>query len=279
MLSLLGSIEKVASLEKKVATYFGFNTILDSPGQVYFRSLDSELLYHLSLLSDACSNYAIGMRLMSGEGLVTEGFKEGQVGSSAMPHKMNTRSSERINGLSKLVKMYSDGASRVSGDQWEEGDVSCSSPRRVIIPDSFYASDGLCETTLTVLNDMGIYPYMIAKEVETFLPFLASTQILMEAVKAGIGREKAHKIIKKHSVAEALRMRQEGAIPDVLGKLAEEPDFKAAGITLQKLNMLIKEKNAFVGNAYDQIMSMKAKAQPLLEKYSAEAKYEPLEIL
>jgi adenylosuccinate lyase len=216
---------------------------------------------------------------MSGEGLVTEGFKEGQVGSSAMPHKMNTRSSERINGLSKLVKMYSDGASRVSGDQWEEGDVSCSSPRRVIIPDSFYASDGLCETTLTVLNDMGIYPYMIAKEVETFLPFLASTQILMEAVKAGIGREKAHKIIKKHSVAEALRMRQEGAIPDVLGKLAEEPDFKAAGITLQKLNMLIKEKNAFVGNAYDQIMSMKAKAQPLLEKYSAEAKYEPLEIL
>ncbi|MCK4520964.1 MAG: adenylosuccinate lyase, partial [Nanoarchaeota archaeon] len=179
MLTLLGDDKKVAKLEKRVAEELGFKKVLDSTGQMYPRSLDYALVSNLALLSSACENFAKGIRLMSGYELVTEGFKEGQVGSSAMPHKMNTRSSERICSFSELLKMYADGASRLSGDQWEEGDVSCSALRRVIIPDSFYTSDGLCETTLTVLNNMGAYPAVIDKETDKYLPFLATTEILM----------------------------------------------------------------------------------------------------
>ncbi|MBU0999641.1 adenylosuccinate lyase, partial [Patescibacteria group bacterium] len=152
MIKLLGSKEKAEELDKRIAKELGFANIMESVPQVYPRSLDKKMIAYLSLMGDACRNFAIGIRLMSGYDLVTEGFKEGQVGSSAMPHKMNTRSSERIYGFANLLKMYDDGASRISGDVWEEGDVSDSVVRRVIIPDAFYVSDGLCETTLTVLN-------------------------------------------------------------------------------------------------------------------------------
>ena len=147
---------------------------------------------------------------MAGAELVTEGFKEGQVGSSAMPHKMNTRSCERINGLSVVLRGYASMVSELAGDQWNEGDVSCSVVRRVALPDAFYAIDGLLETMLTVLNEFGAYPAVISAEIDRYLPFLATTKILMASVKAGVGREVAHEVIKEHSVAAALNLRNGG---------------------------------------------------------------------
>jgi adenylosuccinate lyase len=279
MLTLLGSERKVKELEGKVAKQLGFSKVLVSAGQVYPRSLDSAVLSRLSLLSSGCANFAKGMRLMAGYELVTEGFKKGQVGSSAMPHKMNTRSSERICGFGELVKMYADGASRISGDQWEEGDVSCSVVRRVIVPDAFYASDGLCETTLTVLNNMGAYPVMVDRELERFLPFLATSEILLTAVKAGIGRERAHMLIKRHAVAEALAMRQKGAAPRLAERLAEEPEFRKAKITKKRIDGIVRDKGHFIGNAAKQIDAVNAKAKMLLKRYPKESKYEPGEIL
>ena len=278
MLTLLGDRRKVELLEKEVAKSLGFSNVLNSTGQVYPRSLDYMLLSKLSLLSSACENFAKGMRLMSGYELVTEGFKKGQVGSSAMPHKMNTRSCERICGLSELVKMYADGASRLSGDQWEEGDVSCSVVRRVIIADAFYAIDGLCETTLTVINDMGVYPAVIKKEVERYMQFLASTRMLMMAVQSGIGREEAHEIIKKYAVSEALFMR-EGKDPNVSEKLANDPTFKKAGITKAKIDEILDGIQEFVGTAKDQIKEVEKKTNKLIKKYGKEAGYEGKEIL
>jgi len=280
MRTLLGSKENVEELERVVAEKLGFTKVLSSPGQIYPRSLDYELTSNLALLSAGCENFAKGMRLMSGYELVTEGFKEGQVGSSAMPHKMNTRSSERICGFSELLKMYADGASRLSGDQWEEGDVSCSVVRRVIIPDSFYTSDGLCETTLTVLNEMGAYTAVISKEVDRYLPFLATTEILMEAVKAGIGREEAHKVIKKYAVSEALRMRQHGSEENNLaGLLANDSTFSQAGITRKKIGAILSDRTHFVGNARQQISDVCAGIDYLVSRYKKEARYEPGNIL
>lgn len=254
MLSLLGSEEKVERLEEVVAGKLGFSKVLSSPGQVYPRSLDFQLVSHLALLSSACENYAKGMRLMAGYELVTEGFKDGQVGSSVMPHKMNTRSSERICSFAELLKMYSDGASRLSGDQWEEGDVSCSALRRIVIPDAFYTSDGLCETSLTVLNGMGAFPKVIEREVDRYLPFLATTEILGMAVKAGMGREAAHKKIKQYAVAEALRMRRTGSTDNNLAALlSEDPDFQLAGITRERIDGVLNDKAHFLGNAKRQI--------------------------
>ena len=279
MLSLLGASEKVELLEQHVAQTLGFDNRLLCTGQVYPRSLDYQLVSHLAAIGAAGENFAKGMRLMSGYELVTEGFREGQVGSSAMPHKMNTRSSERICGFAELLKMYADGASRLAGDQWEEGDVACSVQRRVIVPDAFYAMDGLCETVLTVLNGLGAYPAVIDRETDRYLPFLATTEMLMLAVRSGIGREAAHELIKKHAVSEALRLRRGGGENRLMELVAAEPLFQKAGLTRERLEALFAEKMHFTGRAVEQIEAVCAKIDALAAAHAQAAAYEPGDIL
>ena len=141
---------------------------------------------------------------MAGNEIVTEGFKEGQVGSSAMPHKMNTRSCERVNGLAVVTRGYLSMVGELAGDQWNEGDVSCSVVRRVALPDAFFAADGLFQTFLTVLDEFGAFPAVIQRELDRYLPFLATTKVLMAAVRNGVGREAAHEAIKEAAVGVAL---------------------------------------------------------------------------
>src|SRR5439155_26770702 len=155
---------------------------------------------------------------------VTEGFKPGQVGSSAMPHKMNTRSCERVNGLMVILRGYASMTGELAGDQWNEGDVSCSVVRRVALPDAFFALDGLLETFLTVLDEFGAFPAVVARELDRYLPFLATTKVLMAAVRAGVGRETAHEAIKENAVAVALEMREKGTDGnDLFDRLAPDP--------------------------------------------------------
>ncbi len=277
MLTLLGSQDRVEQLEKSVMQHLGFRRTLDSPGQVYPRSLDFELASQLAIMSAAPENFAKTLRIMAGYELATEGFREGQVGSSAMPHKMNTPHSERITGLANLIKMYADGASRISGDQWQEGDVSDSVVRRVVIPDAFYASDGLVETTLNVLNGMGVYPAMIEAEVDRYLPFLATTEVLMEAVKAGMGREQAHGVIKKHAVATALDMRK-GGKNNLVDRLMAEPEFTSKGID-KSIRDVLSNREGFIGNAYAQIDAVVKRTDELVSRYKEAASYEPQPIL
>ena len=175
-------------------------TILTSTGQVYPRSLDFDVVTALAQAAAAPSNVATSIRLMAGHELVTEGFRPGQVGSSAMPHKMNTRSCERVNGLAVIIRGYVSMVGELAGDQWNEGDVSCSVVRRVALPDAFYALDGLFETFLTVLGDFGAFPAVIDDELQRYLPFLTTTKVLMAAVRRGVGRETAHEAIKEHAV-------------------------------------------------------------------------------
>jgi adenylosuccinate lyase len=279
MLRLLGSREKVDRLERMVAEQLGFGQVLDAPGQVYPRSLDYLFLAHLTALASAPESFAKTVRLMAGGELITEGFAKGQVGSSAMPHKMNTRSSERICALAELIKTYADGGSRLAGDQWEEGDVSCSAVRRVIVPDACYASDGLCETVLTVLNGMKPYPAAIRSELDWFLPFLATTEILLLAVERGIPRDRAHGIIRKHATAEMAAMREQARHPELASRLAADTAFRKAGITAEQIEAVQEQVRRSVGTAEAQIGRVTAKTRRLIRKYPAEAKYEPEEIL
>ena len=137
-----------------------------------------------------------------------------------MPHKMNSRSAERINGLLVLLRGYAGMAGELAGAQWNEGDVSDSVVRRVALPDAFFALDGLFETALTVLDEFGAYPAVIARELDRYLPFLATTAVLMAAVRAGVGRETAHEVIKEHAVGVALAMREKGqADNDLVARL------------------------------------------------------------
>ena len=209
MLDLLdGDEDRLADLEQRVAGHLGFERVLTSVGQVYPRSLDFDVLSAVVQLVAAPSNLATTIRLMAGNELVTEGFAEGQVGSSAMPHKMNTRSCERVNGLAVVTRGYLSMVGELAGDQWNEGDVSCSVVRRVALPDAFFAADGLFQTFLTVLDEFGAFPAVIQRELDRYLPFLATTKVLMAAVRRGVGREAGHEAIKQAAVGTALAMRQ-----------------------------------------------------------------------
>src|SRR5690606_27500785 len=145
-----GDAKKVARLEARVLRHLGFKEVLGAVGQVYPRSLDFEVVSALHQIGAAAASFATTLRLMAGQGLLTEGFQKGQVGSSAMPHKMNARNCERICGFSTILGGYVAMTAALAGDQWNEGDVSCSVVRRVALPDAFYAIDGLLETWLTV---------------------------------------------------------------------------------------------------------------------------------
>jgi len=230
-----------ANLEKSIAEEFGFENTWTSVGQIYPRSVDFEVVSKLLQIASAPSSMATTIRLMAGSGLVSEGFKVGQVGSSAMPHKMNSRSSERINGMMVLLRGYITMASGLAGDQWNEGDVSCSVVRRVVIPDSFYVLDGLLHTFMTILQEFGAFEEKIKTELNEQLPLLATSKILMECVKAGMGREAAHQLIKKHSTSTTSS--------NFLIALASEKDFP---LTVNQLNLLIENPAVFAGLATDQ---------------------------
>jgi adenylosuccinate lyase len=272
MLDLLGGDpERLADLERRVAEHLGFTRVLDSVGQVYPRSLDFDVVSALLQLAAGPSSLATTIRLMAGHELVTEGFRPGQVGSSAMPHKMNSRSTERINGLTVLLRGYAGMVGELAGAQWNEGDVSDSVVRRVALPDAFLALDGLYETFLTVLDELGAYPAVIARELDRYLPFLATTAVLMAAVRAGVGRETAHEVIKEHAVAVALAMREKGqADNDLLARLAADERLPA---------FTLPDPLAFTGAAKDQAAAVIEKVDALVAEHPDAATYTPGAIL
>ena len=268
---LLGSSQSHAQLEQLVAAHLGFNRVLDSTGQVYPRSFDFDVVTSLVQIASAPSSLATSIRLMAGAELVTEGFKEGQVGSSAMPHKMNTRSCERVNGLAVVLRGYASMVGELAGDQWNEGDVSCSVVRRVALPDAFYAIDGLIETFLTVLTEFGAFPDVIAAELTRYLPFLATTKILMASVKAGVGREEAHEVIKHHAVGAALAIRkgQPNGMLDAIGADARIP------LSKEELVALISKPLEFTGDAHAQVERIVARIDAITKAHAASAQYRP----
>ncbi|MEV0897034.1 adenylosuccinate lyase [Actinoplanes sp. NPDC049802] len=272
-----GDVGKAAELEKKVAEHLGFRRVLSSVGQVYPRSLDFDVVSALAQIVAGPSSLATTIRLMVGQELVTEGFKPGQVGSSAMPHKMNTRSSERVNGLAVIVRGYLSMVGELAGDQWNEGDVSCSVVRRVALPDAFFATDGLFQTFLTVLDEFGAYPAVIARELDRFLPFLATTKVLVAAVRKGVGREAAHEVIKEHAVGVALAMREKGAaVNDLFDRLAADERLR---LSRAEIDTLVADRAAFVGAAPAQVQAVAARIGEIVARNPQAAGYAPAPIL
>ena len=278
MLDLLdGDVDKLEELERRIADHLGFGQVLVSTGQVYPRSLDFDVVTALAQAAAAPSNLATSIRLMAGHELVTEGFQPGQVGSSAMPHKMNTRSCERVNGLAVIIRGYVSMIGELAGDQWNEGDVSCSVVRRVALPDAFFAVDGLFETFLSVLEGFGAFPAVINAELQRYLPFLATTKVLITAVRHGVGRETAHEAIKEHSVAVALQMRETGRVDnDLLDRLAADPRL---GITRAELDAAIADPIELAGTADQQVATLAAEIEKLAAAHPDAANYRPGPVL
>ena len=273
-LDLLGNDRhKVEQLEHAVARHLGFARVLTNVGQVYPRSLDLDVISALLQCAAAPASFATSLRLMAGHELVTEGFKAGQVGSSAMPHKMNTRSCERIHGLRAILIGHQAMVAAIAGDQWNEGDVSCSVVRRVALPDAFFAIDGVYQTLLHVLEELGAYPAVIEQELKRYLPFLATTKVLMAAVRAGVGRERAHEAIKEHATAVARGMRERGAAGnDLLDRLAADARLQLPRAALEQV---LLDPLQFVGTAQRQTQAFVQEVAALLAKEPAARAYRP----
>jgi adenylosuccinate lyase len=272
-----GDESKLAALEAAVARHLGFGDVLTSVGQVYPRSLDFDVVSTLLQAVAAPSSLATTIRLMAGAELVTEGFRPGQVGSSAMPHKMNTRSCERVNGLAVVLRGHVAMVAELAGAQWSEGDVSCSVVRRAALPDAFFATDGLFETFLTVLAEFGVFPAVVQRELDRYLPFLTTTKVLMAAVRRGVGREVAHEAIREHAVTVALAMREKGSDGnDLLDRLAAD---ERLGLSSADLAAVVAEPMSFTGAAGAQVDAVVARIEQLVANNPDDAAYRPAEIL
>lgn len=272
-----GDEAKVAELEQKVVQHLGIGKVFTNVGQVYPRSLDFETVSTFYQVSSALGDFAKQIRLMAGHELAGEGFAKGQVGSSAMPHKMNSRSCERINGFHTLLNGYLNMVAGLAGDQWNEGDVSCSVVRRIALPDSVFALDGQLETFLTVLGNMEAYPEVIRLENEKYFPFLGTTTIMMEAVKAGAGRESAHEAIKEHAVA-TIRDLRSGAIQtnDLIARLAGDSRIP---LDKSRLDAIFEDEARLSGMAKHQVNALSERARLIETRYPAARDYRPGRIL
>ncbi|WP_158884299.1 adenylosuccinate lyase [Amycolatopsis anabasis] len=276
MLDLLGSESTLDELESRVAEFLGFDRRFTSVGQVYPRSLDFDVVSAVVQVAAAPASLAKTIRLMAGHELVTEGFQPGQVGSSAMPHKMNTRSCERVNGLAVVLRGYLSMVGELAGDQWNEGDVSDSVVRRVALPDAFFALDGLLETFLTVLAEFGAFPAVVERELDRYLPFLATTKVLMAAVRAGVGRETAHEAIKENAVAVALAMREGQTGNDLVDRLAAD---ERLPLDRAKLDELLADRISFTGVAPAQVDAVVRRVEEVLKRFPEAVGYAPAPIL
>lgn len=270
-------LAKVAEFDARVRRHLGIPHTFNATGQVYPRSLDFATVATLVHIGAGASSFAKTLRLMAGHELAGEGFLPGQVGSSAMPHKMNSRSCERLNGLHVILKGYLSMTAALAGDQWNEGDVSCSVVRRVALPDSFFAIDALLETFLVILNQMEINVPVIEREKNHYLPFLLTTTIMMEAVKRGVGRETAHEVIKEHAVAASRDLRQ-GKISrnDLFDRLAADGRLK---LSRADFDAISAAASAETGTAGMQTDAFVAAARELSAKYPAAAEIRPGAIL
>lgn len=274
---LSGDTRKVAALEQNVMRHLSGERVLQATGQIYPRSLDFEVVSTLFQLSCGPSNFARSIRLMAGHELIGEGFLEEQVGSSAMPHKMNSRSCERINGFGRLLQGHVSMAAGLAGEQWNEGDVSCSVVRRVLLPDSFFAVDGLIDTFIWVLRDLQPFPAAFEREKRKYMPFLATTTVLMEATKTGLGRETVHQIVREHSLA-AWNALQRGKTSenDLLDRLAGD---SRLGMDRARLGQILNSGTNLLGTAAEQVDSFLDEVQEWKEHFPEAPAYRPGQIL
>jgi adenylosuccinate lyase len=272
-----GDKSKVAKLEELIAKHLGISKIINAVGQVYPRMLDYEVVSALYQLTCGAGSFCTTLRIMAGNETAGEGFAKGQVGSSAMPHKMNSRSCERVNGLRIILSGYVTMLGALAGNQWNEGDVSCSVVRRVALPDAFFAADGLFETFLSILNQMEVFAAVIERENKYYFPFLSTTTILMESVKKGVGREIAHEIIKENAVSTVNDLRN-GKISknDLLERLACH---KELNLSIDELNSVINRGEELIGSAKEQVDKFIKQVEIWNEKFPKAKNYQVKPIL
>jgi adenylosuccinate lyase len=256
-----GDHEKVKALDRLVTQRMGFARAFAVTGQTYPRKQDFTVLAALASLAQSASKMATDLRLLQHLKEVEEPFGKEQVGSSAMAYKRNPMRSERVCGLARFVQSLLLNPAETAGTQWLERTLDDSANRRLAIAEAFLAADAILQLLLDVSRGLVVHPQVIARHLQDELPFMASETILMAAVAAGGDRQTLHEAIRRHSVAAAARVKDEGLDNDLLARLAGDPAFAAVRGRLPALC----DGRQFVGRAPQQVAEyLAAEIDPLL---------------
>ncbi len=260
-----GSHRKVKQLDKAVAKAFGFREICAVTGQTYQRKIDAFVVNTLASIAQSTHKMCNDVRLLANLKEIEEPFEKSQVGSSAMAYKRNPMRCERITALSRLVLSLATSPQMTASEQWLERTLDDSANRRVVIPEAFLAVDGILEILINVLGGLVVYPKVIAARIAAELPFMATENVLMAAVKVGGDRQELHEKIRRHSHAAAEQVKKFGKPNDLMERIKDDPAFRKVNFK-KVLNL-----NNYIGRAPQQVDEfIKDVVTPILRKYRRE---------
>jgi len=257
-----GSHSKVKQLDKAVASAFGFKKTCAVTGQTYQRKIDALVVNTLASIAQSAHKMCNDIRLLANLKEIEEPFETTQIGSSAMAYKRNPMRCERATALSRLVLSLATSPQMTASEQWLERTLDDSANRRVVIPEAFLAVDGILQILINVASGLVVYPKVIAARVDAELPFMATENILMEAVKAGGNRQELHEKIRLHSQAAAAQVKNLGRPNDLVGRL--KADIAFTKIDFEK----ILDPDAYIGRAPQQVDEfLKNVVTPIIRRY------------
>jgi adenylosuccinate lyase len=262
-----GDGEKVKTLERAVADKMGFEKVVDVSGQTYTRKVDFFVMSVLSSIAQSAYKLAGDVRLLANLREIEEPFGKKQIGSSAMAYKRNPMRSERVCSLARYVMSLPANAANTHATQWFERTLDDSANRRISLPEAFLGADVILSLLININTGLQVWPNVIAKRVAAELPFMATENILMAAVKAGGDRQELHEAIRTHSMDAARKIKEEGGDNDLLERLKKDSHF---AVIADKIDDLVNPVE-FVGRAPQQVEDfVNGKIKPLLDKYSEE---------
>ncbi|NLV58931.1 MAG: adenylosuccinate lyase [Clostridiales bacterium] len=261
-----GDSGKIKKLEHDIATQMGFDKVAPVSGQTYSRKMDYMVLSTLSGIAQTASKFSYDLRLLQGFKEMEEPFEKSQIGSSAMPYKRNPMRSERISGLARYVMVDALNGAITAASQWFERTLDDSANRRLSVSEAFLASDAILNLMMNVCDGLVVYPKVIHARVMNELPFMATENILMDAVKRGGNRQELHERLRLHSQAAASVVKEEGGPNDLLERIASDPAF---GVTLTDCRRILQPAN-FIGRSLEQVEEYLAEVvRPVLQQNAA----------
>ena len=259
-----GDHQKCRQLDEKIAQKMGYDKCFPVSGQTYSRKLDSQMLNLLSGIAQSAAKFSNDIRLLQHLKEVEEPFEKGQIGSSAMAYKRNPMRSERIASLARYVMADALNPALTMATQWFERTLDDSANKRISVPEAFLAVDGILNLYNNVADGLVVYPKVIEQHMLRELPFMATENIMMDAVKRGGNRQELHERIRVHSMAAARVVKEEGGENDLLSRIAADPIF---GVTLEELEAVL-EPSKYVGRAPRQTQDfLNEVVAPVLERY------------
>jgi adenylosuccinate lyase len=262
-----GDHEKVKAAENRIAEKMGFAKCFAVSGQTYSRKLDSMVLNVLSGIAQSAHKFSNDIRLLQHLKEIEEPFEKNQIGSSAMAYKRNPMRSERIAALARYVMIDALNPAITAAGQWFERTLDDSANKRLSVPEAFLATDAILELYLNITDGLVVYPRVIEKHLMAELPFMATENIMMDAVKAGGDRQELHEKIRQYSMQASGRIKTEGGENNLLELIAADPAFKTDLATLQKL---LRPEN-YVGRAPEQTEEFLAECvRPVLQEHAGE---------